>query len=90
MEFAICSSFGPKNIDFALMDEVGKMELFSKEVERELEFQLKNRSKILGTIPDKWNHWLIDEIRQNCEVIEVTKQNRDHLAVDLINKFNNK
>ena len=31
MESAICSSFRSKDIDFALMDEVGKMELFSKE-----------------------------------------------------------
>ena len=56
-------------------------------VEREFSEQLKTDKIVIGTIPNKWNHWLVNEIRKTCEIIEVTKENRETISEALCQRI---
>ena len=63
LESAIFTSFptGTKQKEIRIIDEIGKMELLSKKVTKELDFQIKSNSKIIiGTVPLKFDHWLVN------------------------------
>ena len=61
LESGIFTSFPKKPNDIRIIDEIGKMELLSKKVTKELDFQIKSSAKIIvGTVPLKFNHWLVD------------------------------
>ena len=72
---------------YIVMDEIGKMELFSKafrELVREILFNPKY--KVIATIPIRDVHPLVRDIRrlQGAVVIEVNKENRDLLVEDIL------
>ena len=66
--------------DLYVIDEIGKMELFSERFRNKLTDLLSQPSNVLATIAKKGSSFL-DEIkrRDDVELIEVTKQNRDRL-----------
>jgi len=76
---------------YIVIDEVGKMELFSqrfRELVREIFFNPKY--KVIATIPIRDVHPLVKEIRRlpGAVILEVNKENRDYLAEEVIKLLN--
>jgi len=72
---------------YIVMDEIGKMELFSagfRELVKEILFNPKY--KVIVTIPIRDVHPLVRDIRrlQGAVVVEVDKQNRDLLVEEIL------
>jgi len=72
---------------YIVMDEIGKMELFSagfRELVKEILFNPKH--KVIATIPIRDVHPLVRDIRrlQGAVVIEVDKENRDLLVEEIL------
>jgi nucleoside-triphosphatase len=72
---------------YIVMDEIGKMELFSagfRELVREILFNPKYN--VIATIPIRDVHPLVRDIRrlQGAVVIEVNKENRDFLVEEIL------
>jgi Predicted nucleotide kinase len=72
---------------YIVMDEIGKMELFSagfRELVREILFNPKY--KVIATIPIRDVHPLVRDVRrlQGAVVIEVNKENRDILVEEIL------
>jgi nucleoside-triphosphatase THEP1 len=72
-----------------LIDEIGKMECFSKEFVRRVEKVLESDASILATIPLRGGGDFIDKIRRRKDVepILVTRENRDELPEQLVAKL---
>lgn len=73
--------------DVIVIDEVGKMELFSPKFVKAVEEALASNKIVLGTVHMRASHPLARRIRQglvsNVVVIQVTYQNRDILPEQL-------
>jgi Predicted nucleotide kinase len=72
---------------YIVMDEIGKMELFSagfRELVKEILFNPKY--KVIATIPIRDVHPLVRDIRrlQGAVVVEVNKENRDLLVEEIL------
>jgi len=79
---------GIKQKNVILIDEIGKMELFSAKF-RQIVLQILNSNlSFLGTIVYAHHPWA-DQIkkRKDIELIEVTPKNRDQLAQELTQKL---
>ncbi|XP_068085230.1 nucleoside-triphosphatase THEP1 [Anabrus simplex] len=65
-----------------VIDEIGKMELFSKNFQKKVEEVFKSDQLILGTVPSASSDQLVRKIKTNprTRVIEVTHSNRNDLA----------
>lgn len=75
--------------EILIVDEIGKMELFSKKfylwIKNLLEIE---KPRILGTIGEKVFENLKNEINfSKCEIINVNYKNRDYLLKDIFNFF---
>jgi nucleoside-triphosphatase THEP1 len=72
-----------------LIDEIGKMECFSKEFVRRVEKVLESDASILATIPLRGGGDFIDKIRlrKDVESVLVTRENRDELPEQLVAKL---
>ena len=72
-----------KNADLIIIDEIGKMELFSKEFQAVV-WEALNLQKVLGTI-GQISHAFITKIyqREDLKVINLTFQNRDAVFEEL-------
>jgi len=70
--------------DILVIDEIGKMELYSERFIESLDFALENK-KIFGTL-GKVNHPIISSIlgRRDTKIIELTKNNRYEMGVKAI------
>ncbi|XP_070495996.1 nucleoside-triphosphatase THEP1 [Chironomus tepperi] len=70
-----------------VIDEIGKMELFSKKFETAVKNFLKidNNLKILATVPLKANINLIDQLKnhKNARLYHITKSNRDEIYAEI-------
>jgi nucleoside-triphosphatase len=73
-----------------IIDEIGKMELFSKDFENAIKNLLisKRNLKILTTVPLKSPHKLIDQIKthRNTTLFYLTKSNRHEMYPEIFNK----
>ena len=72
-----------------LVDEIGKMELFSRDFIDFISAYMVNSSvTIICTVAQKCNHKLVELIKtdRKTELITVTKDNRDSLFQDKIEK----
>jgi len=72
---------------YIVMDEIGKMELFSagfRELVKEILFNPKH--KVIATIPIRDVHPLVRDIRRlpGAVVVEVNKENRDFLVEEIL------
>ncbi|KAH8364551.1 hypothetical protein KR084_008000, partial [Drosophila pseudotakahashii] len=70
-----------------VIDEVGKMELFSKRFEAAVSNLLKKTQPFVVTIPEKSSLPLVEQLRKapNSILYKVTKSNRDSLADEITN-----
>lgn len=72
--------------DVVIIDEIGPMELKSKEFIAVVEFALASEKSIVGTIHQLCAHPLISSIKSNanCRLIEVDLHNRDDIASEVV------
>ncbi|MFX1450270.1 MAG: nucleoside-triphosphatase, partial [Promethearchaeota archaeon] len=70
-----------KNCDFIIIDEIGKMELFSEDFCNQILNALDTK-KVLGTIGYNLSHPLTKRIknRDDVEIIVLTIENRDKIT----------
>jgi len=68
-----------------IIDEIGKMELFSPLFRRVVVECLDSPKPVLATVPSR-GHPFVDEIklRPDVEIVSLTRANRDRLAADII------
>ena len=78
----------PTPAELYVIDEIGKMELFSQRFRTALIDLLARPSNLLATIAKKGKGF-IEQIkgRNDIELIEVTRENRDHLAEEVVRKI---
>ncbi|XP_017048723.1 nucleoside-triphosphatase THEP1 [Drosophila ficusphila] len=71
--------------ELLIIDEVGKMELFSKRFESAMNNLLKKKTPLVVTIPEKSNLPLVEQLRKSSESVlyKVTKSNRDKLPAEI-------
>lgn len=76
--------------DVIVVDEVGPMELFSREFKSIIEEALKSGKPLLGTIHYKVKDSLIEAIKKNpnIKIFEVTLKNRDDIPKIITKTFN--
>ncbi|MFQ6010277.1 MAG: NTPase [Candidatus Aenigmatarchaeota archaeon] len=60
-----------RKADLIVIDEIGKMELYSKAIEKKIKEILQSRKKVLATLHRNY----IDEYRKYGEVIWLTREN---------------
>jgi nucleoside-triphosphatase len=79
---------GGANVDLFVVDEIGKMECFSKLFEDAVRQILDGDIAVLATIALKGSGF-IEQVRQrdDVELITVAPNNRDELSVDLVARF---
>ena len=75
------------NIKYIIIDEIGPMQLFSKEYKRLLIELLKSKKQVIGTIFMNPYEWLDDfKKKDGIELIEITFDNRDELPLQIVEK----
>lgn len=76
--------------DLVIIDEIGKMECFSSKFRHRVETLMNREITFLATVAMKGTG-LIREIkaRENITLYELTRNNRDHLATQILNRINN-
>jgi len=77
---------GLKEDCLIVVDELGKMELFSQKFKRTILASLDSKNKILGTIMLKENPFC-DEIkrRKDTKIFYLTRENREEIKKEIIN-----
>ncbi|MFX0067637.1 MAG: NTPase [Promethearchaeota archaeon] len=70
-----------KKADWLLIDEIGKMELFSKAFQNVVIRAFDSEKPILAVIPQRYYHPTLEAIRRkpNVRIYEVTLENREYL-----------
>lgn len=73
------------NADILVIDEIGKMELFSDLMQLSIADALDSKKRVLGTILEA-QHYFTEKIksREDTLIIEVTGNNRDQLVADIV------
>ena len=73
------------NADILIIDEIGKMELFSDLMQLSIADALDSTKRVLGTILEA-HHYFTEKIksREDTLIIEVTENNRDQLVADIV------
>ncbi|MFC1768068.1 nucleoside-triphosphatase, partial [Candidatus Margulisiibacteriota bacterium] len=74
--------------DLIIIDEIGKMELFSELMRLSIVEALASGKKVLATV-DEIDDEFVGKIkkREDVEIIKVTPQNRDSLVDEIIGKL---
>jgi len=74
-----------KKNKIAVLDEIGKMELFSAKFKKAVEAALNSKNKVLGTIkltPDSFTSKI--ENRLDTKIFYLTKENREKIKKEII------
>jgi nucleoside-triphosphatase len=79
---------GTSPADLYVIDEIGKMELLSSKFRRKVTALLAQPTHVVATVAKKGNGF-IQQIkrREDIELIEVTRKNRDQLAGEIAQKI---
>lgn len=77
-----------ENADLILMDEIGKMELFSKRFQELVLTCLDSDKPVIATVMSR-SHPFVDRIksRPDVRIVEVTLENRDRLVERLVDQI---
>jgi nucleoside-triphosphatase len=78
-----------KESEIVIIDEIGKMELFSEPFKKQL-LKCLEQGNVLATITMKGGGKFVLGIknREDVEIIEITTNNRNQLTKEIINKLN--
>ncbi|MFX0207308.1 MAG: NTPase [Candidatus Hodarchaeota archaeon] len=71
--------------DLLIIDELGKMELFSLKFRKAVNFAFNNQPRVLATIPC-YKHFFLDSIRKrkDVKIFELTRSNREPIFGDIV------
>jgi nucleoside-triphosphatase len=74
--------------DLYVIDEIGKMELLSRQFRRRINELLSQPTNVFATITKRGNGF-VDQLkrRRDVEIVEVTRKNRDELPEELARKI---
>jgi len=75
--------------DIIIVDEIGPMELFSLAFKEAVSIAIESEKPVIGTIHYRAREPLINAIkaREDVEIVEVTRENREQLHNLIINKI---
>jgi len=74
--------------DIIIIDEIGKMEMFSENFKSAVKKALDSQKKVLATIPVYSNAFLESiTARKDVEIFNLNVDNRDVLSKDILKKF---
>lgn len=75
-----------KECDIVVIDEIGPMELFSKEFRKAVDEVAKSDKLLVGVVHRKAKDKLIESVknRADAEVFDVTLNNRDHIHTKVV------
>ncbi len=78
-----------RDADIVLIDEIGPMELFSKDFIDAVQKAANNPKPILGTIHYRARHPLVRQMkaRDDVKVFELTLENRNQLPVTIVDRI---
>jgi nucleoside-triphosphatase len=67
--------------DYVVVDEIGKMELFSDEFRQTVTEAIRSDKAVVGTVMKSGNRW-VDELKNlsGVTVLEVTPENREQMV----------
>jgi nucleoside-triphosphatase len=74
--------------EITIVDEIGPMELFSKEFVKAVHKLLDSDKNLIFTIHKKAEHELIRKVREKFEVFEINPQNREKITDFILQKIN--
>lgn len=76
---------------YLIIDEVGKMELFSSKFRQFIEscFKLPLESKLITTVPLKSSDPLVVRLKNSPKLFHITKGNRDNIFDEIIQAVRN-
>lgn len=77
-----------ENADLVLVDEIGRMELFSKRFQERVLTCLDSTKSVIATVMSR-PHPFVDRIksRSDVQIVEVTLKNRDRLAERIVDQI---
>lgn len=70
--------------DLVVIDEVGPMELKSKDFVETVEIALDSGTDLLMVVHKKSNHPVVQRTREESDIIEVTRKNRDDIPTRVL------
>lgn len=70
-----------------IVDEIGPMELKSKQFVQLIEHLLSTEMSCIFTIHHKSKHNLVETVRKKCEVITLDESNRDSMVEEVVERF---
>ncbi len=78
-----------KDAELIIIDEIGKMELFSKKFKEQL-LNCIEKGNVIATITKKGGGIFVENIknREDVELIELTKDNRNLMVDEILKKIN--
>jgi nucleoside-triphosphatase len=70
-----------------IIDELGKMELFSSKFRKAVNFAFNNQPRVIATLP-YYKHSFLDSIRkrQDVKIFELTRSNRKQIFSEIVQK----
>ena len=82
---SIMDALDDSEIELVIIDEIGPMELLSKEFIKAVSEAIYNKKPILGTIHQRAEHFLIERIKflEDANIILITLENRNHIRRNL-------
>ncbi|XP_017771641.1 PREDICTED: nucleoside-triphosphatase THEP1 [Nicrophorus vespilloides] len=85
-EFEDCALLQLQGPDLLVIDEIGKMEMFSSKFKHEIELCFKQDRIVIATVPLKCNITLVEQLkkREDCQLFTVDKQNRNHIFQEIL------
>lgn len=77
-----------KDKDIIVIDEIGKMEMFSQNFKLTVKKALDSQKKVLATIP-VYSNTFLDSIktRKDIEIFNIDVNNRDRLVEEILKRF---
>ncbi|NHJ87100.1 MAG: NTPase [Asgard group archaeon] len=74
-----------KEVEVIIIDEIGKMELFSEKFKQEL-INCLSKKRVLATIAARGGGQVVEIIkaRKDCKLLEITKDNREQLVEKIL------
>jgi nucleoside-triphosphatase THEP1 len=79
---------GVKKYDIIIIDEIGKMEMLSKNFQTAVRKALDSSKRVLATIPVYTNTFLASlKARNDVEIFNIDVDNRDRLVEEILNRI---
>jgi len=82
-----CINKAVDEADIIIVDEIGPMELFSTDFKNVVIGVINSKKPMIGTIHYRAQDLLINKIKLEATIIEVTNENRNFLHTILVNKI---